>query len=340
VVLNANLKIVYVRINPFLFKRFKSLKKNPGAYSGYFYGKLKKNITEFKPDLLIANHVMYEGFIANAVFHKMRIPYVCFEHSPDDFIPLNEKHSTAYKKVVEESRYFINVSDYSFKKINDVYDFKKSNNVTLYNYSQDAMKYKDDTVLARFGINKNNKHIIEVANFENRKNHLSVLKAFEIFKDEFPDWDVIFIGTHDQTLEQLNSFIAFNGLLGRVQIIKDVRHIDVLNLLNFMDIFVLPSDNEMFSVSVLEAISAGLPVISTIHNGLTDGIFKDCPVTNINPKNLTDLEKYLKLLIKDENFRRETGKKSRLMYEKYFTGEIYEAKINDIIKKSLNKEAL
>ena len=329
--INENLHVRYIRINPFLFKKMKRLRKRPNMFAGYFYGKMKWTVKYFAPDLMIANHVMYEGYIANYFKYKMKIPYACFEHSPDDFIPENEKHGRAYKKTVTESSGFVNVSEYSYDRINSTYNFNNNMNFILYNYSRDAKEYKNIEILTRYGIDTKTHYIVEVANFENRKNHLSLLKIFNWIKDEFTEWNLLFVGTHDQTLNRINAFISDNGLEKRVRIIRNVRHSDVLNILNFMDIFVLPSDNEMFSVSVLEALSAGLPVISTIHNGLVDAVFNDSAVFNIDPANLTALKKSLTMLMKDEKKRIDTGVENRCLYEKYFTRDIYEKNIDRII---------
>jgi glycosyltransferase involved in cell wall biosynthesis len=329
--INDRLNIRYLRVNPVLFKYFKRFKTNPDLFSGYFYGKMKKSVLEFNPDLIIANHVMLEGYIARMFSLKNDIPYVCFEHSPDDFIPLNQKHSEAYRNTVEDSMAFINVSQYSFDLINKIYTFKNINSLVLYNYSQDAMKFRNGIILERYPVNSSKKHIIEVANFENRKNHLALLKIFNKIKDKFADWNVIFAGTHDQTIGMLQEYVRSNGLDDRVQFFRDMKHADVLNLLNFTDIFVLPSESEMFSVSVIEALSAGLPVISTVHNGLTDACFADSPVINVDPADPDQLERNLTMLMSDENLRKKYGAGCRSLYEKSFTEKIYSENIGSLI---------
>ena len=80
----------------------------------------------------------------NLLAKKAGVPYCCFEHSPDDFFPMNKKHFAGYKKVIDESERFVNVSEYSFKEINKVYNFDPSKNFTLYNYSQDSLNFKNE----------------------------------------------------------------------------------------------------------------------------------------------------------------------------------------------------
>jgi glycosyltransferase involved in cell wall biosynthesis len=328
---SENLNIEYVRINPFLYKYFKKLKTNPDIFSLIFYYRLSGIIRTFAPDLIIANHVMMEGLIANVFNRKKNIPYICFEHSPDDFFPLNSKHYSAYKKVVGNSLKFINVSEYSYSIIEDVYHFNENKNYVLYNYSQDAVKFRNSSIMKAYGLDEKKKYIIEVANFEKRKNHLKILEIYRNIRPDHPDWNVVFIGSHDETLFELEKFINTNNLPEAVHIFRDMKHSDVLCILNYMHIFVLPSDREMFSVSVLEALSAGLPVISTIHNGLVDPVFADSSVININPGNNEEITRNLEIFMTDEKLRKQTGKNNRSLYDKHFTDTLYIKNINSLI---------
>lgn len=331
---NENLKIVYVRVNPFLFKNMKKYKKNPFFWSKYFYIKIKNEIKIFSPDLLIANHVLLEGAITNLLSKKFKLPYICFEHSPDDFLPVNKKHFYGYKKVIEESKNLVSVSEYSFTQVNKIYNFPVSKNFTLYNYSQDAKNLKDEKIFEKYRFfDRTKKYLIEVANFENRKNHLLVLKMFNDLKNIYPDFNLVFVGSHDQTLGFIHKYIEENDLANRVTVLCDMKHSDVLNLLNFMNIFILPSNSEMFSVSALEAISAELPLIVTKYNGLTDRIFEKSSIINVDPEDETGIKTKLEELMGDLILCKKIGAENRKLYEKYFTKEHYEKNINELIKR-------
>jgi len=331
---NENLEIVYIRINPFYYKNFKKFKKNPFFWADYFYRKTIGKIKKFAPDLIIANHVLIEGAVVNKLAGKLKVPYCCFEHSPDDFFPINEKHSDAYKKVINESKKFINVSEYSFTQIKNVYNFSEDKNFTLYNYSQDAQSLKDEKKLSDLKFyDRSKKYIVEVANFETRKNHLLVLKLFNELKNDFTEWNLVFVGSHRETLENIYDYVNENKLGDRVNIFCDMKHTDVLNLLNFMDIFILPSNIEMFSVSALEALSAALPLIITKYNGLTDKIFENYPIFNVDPKDEADIKEKLIKLMSDNDFRLRVSIENRKLYEAFFTPGKYRSNINDLINK-------
>ena len=93
------------------------------------------------------------------------------------------------------------------------------------------------------------------------------------------------------------------------------------HLLASADIFVLPTRKEGFPNALLEAMAAGLPVITTnkapmnriIRNGETGLLFE--------PENSADLAEQLLSLAKDEKRRRELGKAARNFALENFTAE-------------------
>ena len=335
---NSNLKIYYPRINPYVFKKIRKWSVvRSNLLCKILLRKIKKRVIEFKPDIIIANHVLIEGFMAYKIKKDLNINYICFEHSPDDYIPKNKKHKDIYKKIVDNSAKFINVSQYSFDKIDEYYNFDRKINKVLYNYSKDAKYYIDENKLKNLEFyDKNKRYIIEVGNYEIRKNHIELLKIFNSFKDKYTTWNLVFVGGYYSTLKEIYEYIGKNDLSERVFVFLDLKHEEVLNLLNFMDIFCLPSFEEMFSVSALESLSAEIPTIVTKFNGLTDNIFSNSSVINIDPYGTKEIKNIIVNLIENSSLREKLGHDNRCLFEKYFSKEVYKKNINMILKDSLN----
>jgi glycosyltransferase involved in cell wall biosynthesis len=72
---------------------------------------------------------------------------------------------------------------------------------------------------------------------------------------------------HHQYEQGLNSEIAKQGLEPFVTIVKNLTRAEVSSHFSAADVFVLPSVREPASVSQLEAMAHGLPVICTSDNG-------------------------------------------------------------------------
>ena len=97
-----------------------------------------------------------------------------------------------------------------------------------------------------------------------RKGHQYLLQAFDILRKSIPDAELICVGT---------PFPEIKNVLRRwVGTFKHYQHIpraDLVRILNEATAFVFPSNEEGFAKAVIEAMSAGLPIIATHESGAT-----------------------------------------------------------------------
>ena len=105
-----------------------------------------------------------------------------------------------------------------------------------------------------------------------QKNQRLLLEAFARLLEAQPDAFLVLIGPETQPdyAAGLREFVAANGLARRVQILPGLRNDspDLANAYHACDVFVLPSMHEPFGIVVLEAWSAGRPVIVSHVGGL------------------------------------------------------------------------
>lgn len=116
------------------------------------------------------------------------------------------------------------------------------------------------------------KNIVTVGRFDPQKNHILLLEAWKELEGEFPDEKLVIYG--DGALRaQYEKYISDNGLGDRVELPGVVT--DVPSVLSKARLFVLSSDFEGMPNALMEAMSVGVPCIST-----------DCPCGG--PKMLID----------------------------------------------------
>lgn len=108
--------------------------------------------------------------------------------------------------------------------------------------------------------------IIGVGRLEAQKNFSNLLSAFSSIANDFPDWELVVYGDGSQrsALEQLTRDM---GLAHRIRLPGSIE--STAEAYAAADIFVLPSLFEGFSNVLIEAMTAGLPVIAY-----------DCPGAN------------------------------------------------------------
>ena len=125
-------------------------------------------------------------------------------------------------------------------------------------------------------------------------------------------------------------------LEGKVEVIEGVPHKDMVYVYNSADIFVLPSRFEAFGMSILEAMSCGLPVVTTYQYNNKHEFVKD-RVNGflVQVGNVADLTDKLSRLIEDEHLRQRLGKKARETVVKEFNWHLIAEKVIDVYSKLL-----
>lgn len=101
------------------------------------------------------------------------------------------------------------------------------------------------------------KSFLYVSSFQTRKNHLSLLKAFAMYKGNTP---LVLAGKPGETLSICKRFISENQLQNKVIVIEGLGNEELPLLYRACSYFVYPSMIEGFGIPLIEAAQAGLPV--------------------------------------------------------------------------------
>ena len=113
---------------------------------------------------------------------------------------------------------------------------------------------------------------LNISRIDGQKNQLLLLEAFAKFRALQPKAFLILIGPETQPdyAQKLREFIAANHLGRCVKLLPGMRNDnpELLQAFHACDVFVLPSMHEPFGIVVLEAWSAGKPVIASHVGGL------------------------------------------------------------------------
>ena len=110
-----------------------------------------------------------------------------------------------------------------------------------------------------------------VARFEDPRKHVSLLlRSFAALIDTCGQAELILVG--DQLSPKSRDLIEQLGIAERVSVIEYIEDDDLPSLLQSLDVFVLPSHQEGLCIAALEAMSCGVPVVSTKCGGPEDYI--------------------------------------------------------------------
>ncbi|HEY3884657.1 MAG TPA: GT4 family glycosyltransferase PelF [Vicinamibacterales bacterium] len=112
----------------------------------------------------------------------------------------------------------------------------------------------------RLGLDPSRRYVAMVARFHPVKDHRTLLRAFAMVAAAVPEADLLLVGD-GPLLGELEQLTTSLGIAGRVRFMG-VRD-DVPEILKAIDVFTLSSVSEAASITLLEAMAAGAPVVVT-----------------------------------------------------------------------------
>jgi sugar transferase (PEP-CTERM/EpsH1 system associated) len=164
------------------------------------------------------------------------------------------------------------------------------------------------------------------------KDQAGLIDAFGQFKKSFPELHLIIVGEGDErsTLETK----AFDSvhLLGMRK--------DVADILQSIDVFVLPSLNEGISNTILEAMAAGLPIVATAVGGTPELIQPNENGILVEARDYPSLTAAMARYASDEKLRMEHGANNLAIIKKQFSVEAMVAGYEFVWQRVFNNSGL
>jgi glycosyltransferase involved in cell wall biosynthesis len=105
---------------------------------------------------------------------------------------------------------------------------------------------------------------------------------------------------------EIASLVEFRG---------EIAHAQVPQVLNELDVFVMPSRAEGFGVAALEAAATGLPVVATRVHGIPDVVLDGKTGVLVAPGSVSELAEAIRTLVNDSAVRGEMGHAGRMFVQ-------------------------
>ena len=181
--------------------------------------------------------------------------------------------------------------------------------------------YSDQEWRVRLSLDEDTLVAVMVANLSSAKDHLSLLKAWNLVRLKFRERKtrLLLAGRFDDQYECLKQFVADNALDGSVSFLGQVN--DVTGLLAVSTVFVFSTKSEGSPNAVIEAMLSGLATATTdlpeIREALDEANHEYMsPIGDFN-----SLAKNIAQLLADENLRKLLGEKNKRKAETLFSPE-------------------
>lgn len=141
------------------------------------------------------------------------------------------------------------------------------------------------------------------------KDYKTLLHAAEILVREGKNVHVMLVGSGPELPKLQSQAAASTELAGRVSFVPASNR--VADLLNAMDVFVLPSISEGMSNTILEAMATGLPLVVSRAGGNPEMVDNGSVGALFDPRDVKTLADHLSHLADDSSLRREYGQAAR-----------------------------
>ena len=166
------------------------------------------------------------------------------------------------------------------------------------------------------------------------KGHKELFTAMAQIRERHPVHALIVGGGRRET--EVRQSAASLGLSEVVHFLGPRQ--DVPDLLNAMNIFVLPSYSEGVSLALLEAMAAGLPVVATAVGGTPEVVVHGENGLLIPPRDAGALAAALERLLSDPAWARQLGAKARTHVREHFSLDRLGREINAIYEELVEKK--
>ena len=231
----------------------------------------------------------------------------------------NERKKLKIKKVLNEADKIIVLSNSwrdFFEKI-----VPKEKIIVLYN----AVK------LPKISLSEKNNHtcnILFLGRLGERKGVYDIIKVAKQLNANKKNVKIILAG--DGQIEKVRDLVKQEKLEEIIEVKGWINSKEKEILLQKADIYILPSYNEGLPMSILEAMSYSLPVITTEVGGIPEIIKNNENGILIKSGDIKSLEDNIIKLIEDENLRKNIGKQARKTIETKFNLENQIEKLEEL----------
>ena len=228
------------------------------------------------------------------------------------FYPI-EKYLSKYTDVL------ITINKEDYKRASEKFKAKKT--IKIPGVGVDTWKFAICEVdrskkRAELGVKDSDFLLLSVGELSERKNQKVVIDALHMMKKTGTIDNVVYlvVGKGNQG-EELKKLVSEYGLEDHIKLLGFRTDID--ELCKTVDCFVHPSIREGLGIAPLEAMAAGLPLISANVNGIKDYTEEGVSGCCVNPTSADGMVSAIKKMRKDTSFRKTCSRNNQSTANEY-----------------------
>jgi sugar transferase (PEP-CTERM/EpsH1 system associated) len=309
-----------------------SLEKQ-AARSRVHVGALARVIREVKPDIVHSrNWAAVEGVLAARLVGGCKV--IHSEHGLDVDTILEEPwRRLCFRRLAFQLAHRVLSVSYQLRELHASRTRFPERRITVVHNGVDRQRFFPDTALRvrvreELGIGQEEFCIGSVGNLFPVKDHMTLLHALANIAQFYGKWRLIMVGEGPERA-RLEGFVnTHTGWKDRVMFLGLSSRVP--QLLNAMDVYVLPSMIEGISNALLEAMATGLPVIASETGGTPEVLGSGESGLLFRPGDVRKLSEQLLLLRTDTDRRLKLGQQALRRVREDFSIEAMVRKYEEI----------
>lgn len=178
-----------------------------------------------------------------------------------------------------------------------------------------------------------------LSNLIETKGILVLIEAANILKEKGVDFKLNLIGSPIGNITYIiDELIEQYCLKGNILALGPKYGNEKDSVLINSDIFVFPTyyPKECFPLVILEAMQAGLPIITTDEGAILDMVDNNKSGLIVHKKDPADLAAKIKLLIEDTELREKMGYNGKKRYEAKYKCEVFEKRMYEVFNQAIS----
>ena len=234
---------------------------------------LLDELIRWKPDLIHLHTEASIARMARSIAQKTQAPIIMTAHTDYTYYAFRRFHTArpvcAFMKALGKRVYgcaeLITVPSEkarSFPQLQEVADriVLVPNGIKLEQYQKPASEEEKAALFQRYGLTDNGHTLVMVTRVSPEKNILEILRFLPSLLRELPQAQLLIVGDGPDR-KRLEQFTVNNRLTDRVRFTGMIPSEEVYRYYAMGDVFVSASQFEVHSLSYLEAMARGLPLV-------------------------------------------------------------------------------
>ena len=228
-----------------------------------------------RPDRVFLPIQTMPFFLPKGTESVVTIHDLAFKIFPEHFPPRDLQRLNWFTDfAVARADRLIAVSESTKRDILKFYPSIREEKIRVIHHGFDALSEECDASASRELLKKHalvpKSYVLAVGAIQPRKNLGALISACEIVGKKFPDMKLVLAGEPAWMSEDIFRKIASSSMRDRIIVTGRMSFVDRAILYRNAGVFVFPSLYEGFGIPLLEAFSAGVPVIASDNSSLPE----------------------------------------------------------------------